>query len=207
MHLCGKQLWIEQHTVTAADPEGRRNGVTPEHCLVPPHPLLQDNPGQQMMAILLLVGNRYQDCAKVFGKNMLEPASIQSVREAGPTSNPSSLLTGFLFSFDQTMHTLKANMGHADARRQMTPTAVSVPQAIKYIKKMLKARITWDGGMRRLVSLWYRGSVSAEAALSTFLPDVTRCCHAQVLYGMLMRLLGMAGEAYEHISCGPPRYC
>ena len=103
------------------------------------------------------------------------------------------------------MHTLKANMGHADARRQMTPTAVSVPQAIKYIKKMLKARITWDGGMRRLVSLWYRGSVSAEAALSTFLPDVTRCCHAQVLYGMLMRLLGMAGEAYEHISCGPPR--
>ena len=87
MHLCGKQLWIEQHTVTAADPEGRRNGVTPEHCLVPPHPLLQDNPGQQMMAILLLVGNRYQDCAKVFGKNMLEPASIQSVRKAGPTPN------------------------------------------------------------------------------------------------------------------------
>ena len=97
VHLCGKRLWIEQHTVTAADPEGRRNGVTPEHCLVPPHPLLQDNPGQQMMAILLLVGNRYQDCAKVFGKNMLEPASIQSVREAGPASKPSSLLTGSLF--------------------------------------------------------------------------------------------------------------
>lgn len=156
VHLCGKNIWLEQHTVRPDDPDGRRSGVIPEHCLCPPHPLLPDMLAQQMIAITLMVANRHMDCIKIFGKKMLEPAAIQSAIE-----------------------TCKANMGHASPNGFQKATKVSVAATLKYIKKMLKTGITWDEGVRRLVSLYYRGSI---------------------LYAILMRFIGDAGGAYEHIS-------
>ena len=155
VHLCGKNIWLEQHTVTPEDPEGRRNAVNPDHCLCPPHPLLHNILGQQMLAMTLMIANRHMDCVKVFGRNMLEPAAIQSA-----------------------IYTCKANMGQAP-NKAFQATKVSVAATLKYIKKCLKSGITWDAGVRKLVSLYYRGSL---------------------IYAILARFIGDAGGAYEHIA-------
>jgi hypothetical protein len=154
VHLCGKDIWMEQHTVTPEDPEGRRNQVAAEHCLVRPHPLLNNLPGQQMLAMTLMIANKHMDCKKKFGKNMLEPASIQSA-----------------------INTCKANMGQASPRG-FKATKVSVADTMIYLKEVLKTH-SWDGGVRLLVSLYYRGSV---------------------IYAILLRFFGDVGRAYEHIS-------
>ena len=145
VHLCGKDIWLEQHTVTPDDPEGRRNDVAPEHCLCPPHTLLHSMPGQQMLAMTLLIANKRMECIKIFGKNMLEPAAIQCA-----------------------IYTCKANMGQAPSQ-DFDATKVSVAAALKYIKKMLKT-ISWTAGVRQLVSLYYRGSL-IYAILARFIGD------------------------------------
>eukprot|EP01043_Picozoa_sp_COSAG02_P015330 COSAG02_NODE_651_length_18910_cov_12.561639_12_plen_678_part_00 len=68
VHLCGQHIWIQHHTVTETD-----SGPAPENCLAPPNALLCNMPGQQPLALCLLVANRHQDCKRTFGSKMLEP--------------------------------------------------------------------------------------------------------------------------------------
>jgi hypothetical protein len=77
------------------------------------------------------------------------------------------------------VETYMTNAGGHRQKSAFSAKKVTVAAALKYIKKVLKSGISWDAGVRKLVSLYYRGSI---------------------IYALLVRFLGYASGAYKHIA-------
>jgi len=109
-------------------------------------------PMYQSIALMFSIQNTLQHIVSVFGPDL---KSSQAVMSASTT--------------------FKANIGHQNAKPQGGQEA-SPTEVVAYIKQQLQAGKTWDGGVRRFVSLQYRGTI---------------------LYGVMIRLLGHVAEAYR----------